>query len=91
MSYHQDPLALAIHAAGVTQDEAVALAGAVTDTLNGLFSSAVSVLVRGPENPLGGASHGAARVAAAQEAHRILLAEGLAGSVIPAADRPHIR
>ncbi|WP_068054979.1 DUF2267 domain-containing protein [Nocardia xishanensis] len=131
------------HEAGVTSDEAVALAGSVTDTLNGLFSpgqlehvfallpedlrrilvgaefagtltaslagrkdpsrfdeidirlhalsEAVAVLVRGLENPLGGASPGAARVSAAQEAHRILLAEGLTGSGIPAADPPHTR
>ncbi|WP_067469210.1 DUF2267 domain-containing protein [Nocardia amamiensis] len=118
--------------AGVSRDEAVALAGAVTDSLSDLFSpgqldhvfallpenlrsilrgsdlastlataavtqpepsrfddidnrlralsDAVAALVRGLEEPVGGEAHNAARVSAAQQAHRILLAEGLTGS-----------
>ncbi|WP_435593478.1 DUF2267 domain-containing protein [Nocardia sp. bgisy118] len=131
------------HEAGVTHDEAVALAGSVTETLTGLFSpgqldhvfvllpedlrrilvgaelagplaasfagrrepsrfdeldtrlralsEAVAVLVRGLENPLEGVSDGTARVSAAQEAHRILLVEGLIEPVAPTTDRSHTR
>ncbi|MEU2035883.1 DUF2267 domain-containing protein [Nocardia amamiensis] len=126
--------------AGVSRDEAAALAGAVTDALAGLFSAglldhvfallpedlrrillgselagtlqanlvtqqkpsrfdefdnrlralsdAVGVLVRGLEKQAGGQSHDEARVSAAQQAHRILLAEGLTDSGAPTADRP---
>ncbi|MEV6325302.1 DUF2267 domain-containing protein [Nocardia sp. NPDC051787] len=126
--------------AGVSRDEAAALAGAVTDALAGLFSAgqldhvfallpedlrrvllgselagtlradiviqpepsrfdefdnrlralsdAVAVLVRGLEKQAGGQSHDAARESAAQQAHRILLAEGLTGSGTPTADQP---
>ncbi|MGQ4600787.1 DUF2267 domain-containing protein [Nocardia sp. R6R-6] len=136
---HDVPSFLAQFAAeaGVSRDEAVALAGAVTDSLTDLFSpgqldhvfallpanlrsilrgselastltatagvaqpestrfdefdnrlralsDAVAALVRGLEEPLGGEAHNAVRVSAAQQAHRILLAEGLTGSAAAA-------
>ncbi|WP_051023387.1 DUF2267 domain-containing protein [Nocardia pneumoniae] len=126
--------------AGVSQDEAAALAGAVTDALAGLFSAgqldhvftllpedlrrillgselagtlqadvvtqqepsrldefdnrlralsdAVAVLAWTLEKQPGGRSHDAAPVSAAQQAHRIPLAEELTGSGTPTADRP---
>ncbi|MEV0297543.1 DUF2267 domain-containing protein [Nocardia sp. NPDC050710] len=52
---------------------------------------AVAVLVHGLEKPLGGESQDAVRISAAQQAHRILLAEGPIGSGAPTADRSHDR
>ncbi|MGK8503382.1 DUF2267 domain-containing protein [Nocardia asiatica] len=121
--------------AGVSRDEAYALAGAVTDALAELFSpgqldhvfallpddmravlrgsdlagtlqetavtrpessrfdeldnrlraltDAVAVLARSLEETAGGAAHDTARVSAAQQAHRILIAEGLTRADTP--------
>ncbi|WP_159849193.1 DUF2267 domain-containing protein [Nocardia sp. CY41] len=55
------------------------------------LSDAVGVLVRGLEKQAGGQSHKAARVSAAQQAQRILVAQGLTDSRPPTADRPSHR